>query len=150
MFASLFYTALMKSARDRSRNHTRPADIDRKRRRADLNYSITSKQPGDWSSSASELCSYGARTRPGSVARIVSRALSQRERRSQLEARCRSIKHTSLGCTADPSGWFGWIVLMMNLPSSLLGVSSTATTLSFGRWIGLSPDSTPHQNTSRY
>jgi len=48
-----------------------------------------------------------------------------------------SIVHISLGYTTEPLAWFNWIVLMMSPPSNPPDGSSTPTTWSFGRRIGL-------------
>src|SRR5580704_3893191 len=56
---------------------------------------------------------------------------------------CRFIVPTSWGCTTVPLVWSNWIVLTTRPPSNLPGGSSTAMTSSYGRWIGLSPGSTP-------
>ena len=57
--------------------------------------------------------------------------------RAAWRPRCRSIVHISLGYMTEPLAWFNWIVLMMSPPSNPPGGSSTGTTWSFGKRIGL-------------
>jgi hypothetical protein len=56
------------------------------------------------------------------------------------------LSRMSLGYMTAPSGLFKSIVSMMAPPSTPRRVSSTAVMWSFGRWIGLSPGSTPDQS----